>query len=79
MSAPSKTWLQDTAHIASDDRRRAVNAFGCAELLKRLIEHHPHLPIGVCRTPGTRRPIRLGKDRSELQRAARFGVSSNSS
>jgi hypothetical protein len=42
---------------ARDEHRRAQAELGCAELLKRLIEYHPELPIGVCREPGTKRPL----------------------
>jgi hypothetical protein len=42
---------------AKDAVRREQAELACAELLKRLIEHHPELPIGLCREPGTKRPL----------------------
>jgi hypothetical protein len=50
--------MQSVSAPAPDEQCRAAEAkLGCAELLKRLIEHHPELPIGICGEPGTKRPL----------------------
>ena len=46
-----------SAPAPDEECRTAEAKLGCAELLKRLIEHHPELPIGICGEPGTKRPL----------------------
>jgi hypothetical protein len=57
MSAPARDRHYVFSDAAQDEQRKEQAELGCAELLKRLIEHHPELPIGICREPGTKRPL----------------------
>jgi hypothetical protein len=57
VSAPARNRHYVFTDAAQDAHRKAQAELGCAELLKRLIEHHPDLPVGICREPGTKRPL----------------------
>jgi hypothetical protein len=52
--------VRDQHYLITDEheaRQKTQDKRGCGELLKRLIEHHPSQPIGVCREPSTKKPL----------------------